>query len=114
MYFNQGIELPCFSIQVPPSFQQIPSDVTVNVGSTAVLTCRVIGHPRPSVNWTGPESSPLGKNDDVSCETDEDGTVRLKVILIFITSYSSNIEQFIVGTSSSSSSVPYTDFKEKR
>jgi Immunoglobulin I-set domain len=54
-------------------------DVIVDIGGTAVFTCRVCGKPRPNVTWSGPSRTPIGNTNRTWCEYSDDGTAQLQV-----------------------------------
>ncbi|CAE1271113.1 Kalirin,Rho guanine nucleotide exchange factor 25,Triple functional domain protein,Death-associated protein kinase 1,Death-associated protein kinase 3 [Acanthosepion pharaonis] len=48
-----------FVYEVPPTIQQPLTNVTVNAGEVAVLTCRICGRPRPNITWKTPDSQTI-------------------------------------------------------
>lgn len=54
-------------------------DVIVDMGGTAVFTCRVCGKPRPNVQWTGPSRTAIANTNRTWCEYSDDGVAQLQV-----------------------------------
>ena len=70
---------PDLIYEVAPLFKQDLSSVVVDVGGTAVFTCRVCGRPRPTVIWHGPNKTELVGGPRVALSYSEDGEATLKV-----------------------------------
>ena len=70
---------PDLLYEVAPLFKQDLSSVVVDVGGTAVFTCRVCGRPRPTVTWHGPNKTELVGGPRVALSYSEDGEATLKV-----------------------------------
>ena len=43
-----------------PQLTELPQDVTVELGRSALLACRATGHPPPMVTWRRGDGQPLG------------------------------------------------------
>lgn len=43
-----------------PQLMELPRDVTVELGSSALLACRAMGRPPPMVTWRRGDGQPLG------------------------------------------------------
>lgn len=58
------------------------SDVIVDIGGTAVFTCRVCGKPRPTVTWLGPTRTAITNSNRAWSEYADDSIARLQVRLL--------------------------------
>lgn len=69
-----------FSFEVPPIIQQPLTSLTVQAGSTAVLTCRICGRPRPTITWRYQDRpSPITPGPLVMLLYNEEGMATLQV-----------------------------------
>jgi hypothetical protein len=53
-----------------------PTDVNVNIGEPAKLSCKISGSPSPTVTWLK-DGQPLQSTDDVTVQSEPDGTQTL-------------------------------------
>ena len=72
---------PDFIFEVAPSILQPLSTVSVPVGGTAVIKCRVCGRPRPAIAWTGPDQKVIVSSSscDLTLSYSDDGTAMIEV-----------------------------------
>ncbi|KAK3082713.1 hypothetical protein FSP39_003330 [Pinctada imbricata] len=59
--------------EMSPSVLQPLTNVSVQAGDTATLTCRICGRPRPKLTWRFNDSIPVIRGSRVDLKYDEDG-----------------------------------------
>src|SRR5688572_20260849 len=71
---------PDFIFEVAPSFLQPLSTMSVVVGGTAVIKCRICGRPRPAIAWTGPDEKVIATSScNLTLSYSDDGTAMIEV-----------------------------------
>lgn len=66
-------------LQSVPQFSETPTDLTVTVGSTALITCKITGYPDPEVQWLKGVEVLEEQVGRVTVDYEEDGSCRLRL-----------------------------------
>ena len=78
LHFTQFYN-PDFIFEIPPRLQKSLTDVRVEDGEEAVLSCVVTGRPKPTVMWTGPDHTAVVTGERIMEDHSNEGLVKLTV-----------------------------------
>ena len=74
---------PDFMYEMSPSIHTPLTDVMVQAGDTAILTCRICGRPRPNITWKFKDDIMLMPDARIHMAYAEDGVATLHVCIAF-------------------------------